>query len=81
MSPRIVALVAGVALVCSTGSAPARTDDKSEKFPAPPAGFDTRRDGTDRGKLETVEYESTTVGTKRKARVYMPPGYSKDRIP
>jgi enterochelin esterase-like enzyme len=79
MSSRIVVLVAGAVLVCPTGPAPARTDDKSEKFPAPPAGFDTRRDGTDRGKLETVEYESTTVGTKRKARVYTPPGYSKDQ--
>ena len=50
-----------------------------EKFPAPPEGFDTRRDGIDRGKLETVEYDSTTVGVKRKAQVYTPPGYSKDK--
>jgi hypothetical protein len=28
-----------------------RTDDKAAKFPAPPKGFDARRDGTDRGKL------------------------------
>ncbi len=54
-------------------------DDKAEKFPAPPKGFDTRRDGTNRGKLETVEYDSTTVGVKRKAQVYTPPGYTKDK--
>ncbi|HUE72431.1 MAG TPA: alpha/beta hydrolase-fold protein, partial [Pirellulaceae bacterium] len=34
--------------------------------------------GIERGKLETVEYESTTVGIKRKAQVYTPPGFSKD---
>src|SRR5919201_1916630 len=55
-----------------------KKDDKAEKFPAPPKGFDTRRDDIERGKLETVEYDSTTVGVKRKARVYTPPGYSKD---
>jgi enterochelin esterase-like enzyme len=54
-------------------------DDKAEKFPSPPQGFDARRDGIDRGKMETVEYDSTTVGVKRKARVYTPPGYTKDK--
>src|SRR5436190_2263227 len=56
-----------------------KKDDRAEKFPAPPRGFDSRRDGIDRGKLETVEYDSTTVGVKRKAQVYTPPGYSTDR--
>ena len=46
---------------------------------AAPAGFDAKRDGIERGKLELVEYESTTVGIKRKAQVYTPPGYSKDK--
>ena len=71
-------------LACLTASTPAqpgdgKTDDKAEKFPAPPKGFDTRRDGIDRGKLATVEYDSMTVGVKRKAQVYTPPGYSKDQ--
>jgi enterochelin esterase-like enzyme len=51
-------------------------EDKAEKFPAPPEGFDARRDGVEQGKLETIEYDSTTVGIKRKAQVYLPPGYS-----
>jgi enterochelin esterase-like enzyme len=55
-----------------------RADEKA-KFPAPPRGFDVRRDGINRGKLETVEYDSKTVGIKRQAQVYTPPGYSKDR--
>ena len=56
-----------------------KQDDKTEKFPAPPDGYDTRRDGISRGKLETVEYDSTTVGVKRKAKVYTPPGYTPDQ--
>jgi enterochelin esterase-like enzyme len=29
--------------------------------------------------VETIEYDSTTVGIPRKARVYTPPGYSQDQ--
>jgi enterochelin esterase-like enzyme len=43
-----------------------------------PAGFDVRRDGIERGKVETVEYDSKSVGVKRKMTIYTPPGYSKD---
>jgi enterochelin esterase-like enzyme len=41
-------------------------------------GFDVRRDGIERGKIETVEYDSKSVGVRRKALVYTPPGYSKE---
>ena len=41
--------------------------------PPAPAGFNTLRDGIARGKIETVEYDSKTVGTRRKALVYTPP--------
>ena len=68
-------------LVLTAGAQPGdgTKDERAEKFPAPPKGFDTRRDGIGRGRLETVEYDSTTVGVKRKARVYTPPGYTKDK--
>ena len=56
----------------------AKKDGKAEKYPDPPKDYDKKQDGIDRGKLETVEYDSATVGVKRKARVYTPPGYSKD---
>ena len=79
MSGRTVALLAWVVLAGPTLPAPAQKDDQAEKYPAPPEGFDKKRDGIDRGKLETVEYESKTVGITRKARVYTPPGYSKDK--
>jgi enterochelin esterase family protein len=41
-------------------------------------GFDARRDNIERGKVEAVEYDSKTVGVKRKMIIYTPPGYSKD---
>src|SRR4051794_4166711 len=44
-------------------------------FPAAPAGFDKAREGIPHGKLETLEYDSKSVGTKRKLVVYTPPGY------
>ncbi len=52
-------------------------DDKPT-FDDPPAGFDKARDGIAHGKLEMLEYDSTTVGTRRKVLVYTPPGYSSD---
>ena len=40
------------------------------------------REGVARGKVETVGYHSTTVGTDRKMLVYTPPGYStEERYP
>ncbi len=53
-------------------------DDKPA-FPEPPAGFDVKREDISHGKLEMVEYDSKTVGTRRKMQVYTPPGYSKDK--
>src|SRR5262249_22089633 len=62
MSERIVALLACIVLAGPTLPALAQKDDTAEKFPAPPKGFDVKRDGIEHGKLETVEYDSTTVG-------------------
>lgn len=55
-----------------------KPDDKPA-FDDPPAGFDTKRGGIARGKMEMIEYDSKTVGTTRKMKVYTPPGYSKDK--
>ena len=51
-------------------------DDDKPAFPEPPDGFDKERSGIAHGKLEMVEYDSKSVGAKRKALVYTPPGYS-----
>jgi enterochelin esterase-like enzyme len=53
-------------------------ETKPAQLPAAPAGFDQKRDKIERGKVETVEYDSKTVGEKRKMTVYLPPGFSKD---
>jgi enterochelin esterase-like enzyme len=49
----------------------------SQLGPAP-SGFASRRDGVEPGKVETVEYDSKSVGDTRKMTIYLPPGYSKD---
>ena len=50
-------------------------DDKPA-FDDPPAEIVTKRDGIAHGKLEMIEYDSKTVGTKRKMQVYTPPDYT-----
>ncbi len=44
-----------------------------------PRGFDSARVDIPRGRIDTVRYESNTVGVARKAVIYTPPGFSKDR--
>jgi enterochelin esterase-like enzyme len=53
--------------------------DDVAAFPEPSAEIVAVRDGISRGKLEMIEYDSKTVGTKRKMQVYTPPGYSTDK--
>jgi enterochelin esterase-like enzyme len=55
----------------------AKADDKKDLPPAP-SGFDSRRENIERGKVETIEYDSKSVGEKRKMVLYLPPGYSKE---
>jgi enterochelin esterase-like enzyme len=53
--------------------------DDVPAFSEPPAGFDRQRDDIPHGKIETIEYDSKTVGTTRKMLVYTPPGYTSDK--
>jgi enterochelin esterase-like enzyme len=53
-------------------------DDKPA-FDDPPAGFRTRRENIPYGELTMIEYNSKTVGIRRKMLIYTPPGYSTDR--
>lgn len=48
-------------------------------LPEPPPDITVRREGIARGKLEMIEYESQTVGTRRRMNVYTPPDYSPHR--
>jgi len=77
MSARTTMIATVALFACMTVPATAQPSDGT--FAAPPEGFDIRREGIEHGKLETIEYESTTVGITRKARVYTPPGYVADQ--
>lgn len=43
------------------------------------AGFDLESPAIDKGKIDTISYNSKTVGVIRKATIYTPPGYSKSK--
>lgn len=51
----------------------------SQNFEFAPAGFDVQRDGIPHGQIDTITYLSSTVGCNRRALIYMPPGYSKNK--
>lgn len=53
--------------------------DDVPAVPEPPAGIDAERPDVPHGRLEMVEYDSKTVGTRRRMQVYTPPGYSPEK--
>jgi enterochelin esterase-like enzyme len=53
--------------------------DDVRAFPEAPDGFKTPRDVASKGRIESFEYDSTVTGTRRKANVYLPHGYSSDK--
>jgi len=61
-------------LVFITGSVLAQKIEKEG-----PKGFDQVRAGIPNGKIESLEYQSKTVGSVRKVTVYTPPGFSKNK--
>jgi enterochelin esterase-like enzyme len=44
-----------------------------------PEGFDLYRNEVLKGKIDTITYPSNTVGVNRKAILYTPPGYTKNK--
>ena len=44
-----------------------------------PQGFDSLQANIPHGKIDSVNYHSTTVGTTRRTLIYTPPGYSKKK--
>jgi enterochelin esterase-like enzyme len=74
-----------VVLLSATSLGAVAQDDGAKSAAKPDAtpgvaapGFDVEREGIERGRVETVEYDSKTVGARRKVIVYTPPGYKKD---
>jgi enterochelin esterase-like enzyme len=53
--------------------------DDVRAFPEAPEGFKTPQAGVPKGKTETFEYDSKVTGTRRRATIYLPPGYSSDK--
>ena len=45
----------------------------------PPEGFDVAKNDIPHGTVSTITYPSKTVGTDRRATVYTPPGYSRNK--
>ena len=76
--PIVGALLLALAYSDAVGQDKTAKQDPEKTLTSAPKGFDAKRDGIDRGKLETVEYESKVSGGERKMTVYTPPGYSKD---
>jgi enterochelin esterase-like enzyme/lysophospholipase L1-like esterase len=50
--------------------------DDVRAFAAAPAGFAAERAGVAHGRVEEFSYQSAVTGGRRKAQVYLPPGYS-----
>ena len=50
--------------------------DDIRAVPDAPEGYKAKRDGIPHGTITMIEYDSKTVGTRRKMIVYTPPGYS-----
>ncbi len=69
---KLLFTIAGTALFCINTFA-----QKIEN--QAPQGFDVMRAGIPTGKIDTIKYKSTTVGNTRKALVYTPPGFSKNK--
>lgn len=54
-------------------------DVKFNDYIVAPEGYDKETAGIEKGTIEEVEYKSTTVGTTRKATVYLPPKYDSSK--
>lgn len=55
---------------------PARAPNKIERAPG---GYDVHQNDIAQGKMETISYNSSTIGVKRHAMVYTPPSLSNEK--
>ena len=66
-------------LLCSALCVLIRVVDCQTVVHHAPQGFDSLRSGIPHGTIDSVAYASATVGTVRKALVYTPPGFSREK--
>jgi enterochelin esterase-like enzyme len=76
MKPGILLAVFVAALIAQPAVLAA---DDVRLFAAPPADYRNVPAEGLHGRLESFEYASDVTGTRRKAQVYLPPGYTPDR--
>ncbi|MCU0796039.1 MAG: alpha/beta hydrolase-fold protein [Akkermansiaceae bacterium] len=50
--------------------------DDVRLFPEPPINYREAQGGGLKGRLDSLDYPSAVTGTRRKAQVYLPPGYT-----
>jgi enterochelin esterase-like enzyme len=59
------------------GLFPLPTRPTAQNLPGtPPAGYDQVRYSTKKGRISYIYYQSSATNTRRRARIYLPPGYS-----
>lgn len=54
-------------------------EDDKPAFPAAPAGYDQYSENIAHGNIDTIQYQSKTVGTNRTALIYLPPAYNPNK--
>jgi enterochelin esterase-like enzyme len=69
---KLIALFALLSLVIMTANS--QSIEKNA-----PAGYDSLRSGIAHGRIDSISYPSKTVGSNRKAVIYLPPNYSKNK--
>lgn len=53
--------------------------DDVPTFPTAPVGYDQYREKIRHGNIDTIQYQSKTVGATRTSLIYLPPGYDKNK--
>ena len=64
------------AIVLAQNNSATAAPTAATPIPPAPQGFDARRQEVVKGKMESVEYESKSIGVKRTMVIYTPAGYS-----
>ena len=74
MGCKIVPAIFSLAILCAV---PVYQVEAADTFPViPPSGFDQARSNTQKGRVVDISYQSTATNSTRKAKVYLPAGYS-----
>jgi enterochelin esterase-like enzyme len=76
---KILSFIPFLIAVCISANAQTKETQVARIEKHAPGGFDSLRSEIAHGKIDTITYSSKTVGNSRRAIVYTPPGYSKNK--